>query len=82
MSNDELLQIISEQSRAIGRIEGHLEKLVGNGQPGLIKELQNDVDSLKDSRSHMRGYLAGVTGVIGVGEILFHYFGKKLGIRP
>lgn len=79
--SDDILSILAAQSEAIGRVEASLKLLVGNGQPGLIKEMRDDIDSLKDSRSHMRGYTAGITGAIALFEIAIHYFGKKLGLK-
>jgi len=77
--SDEILAILADQSKAIGRIEGALTQLVGNGQPGLIKEMRDDIESLQLSRSHARGYIAGVTGVLTIAEIGWHYLLHKLG---
>jgi hypothetical protein len=76
----EIVQILTEQSKAIGRIEGKLTELTGNGKPGLIQEMREDIDSLKDSRSHIRGYAAGFAGSLALLEVGMHYFAKKLGI--
>lgn len=76
--SDEVMNILNEQSRALGRLEANLEKLVGNGQPGLIKEMRDDIDDLKISRSRATGYMAGA---IAVFEFGIHFFGKKLGLK-
>lgn len=72
--SDDYLKILTDISSRLGTIESHLETLVGNGQPGLIKEMRDDIDSLKNTRTYGIGFLAG-------GELVLHYVLHRLGIR-
>lgn len=69
--SEEIVKILTDQSQAIGRIEGKLSELTN---------MKDDVESLKESRSHIRGYAAGFTGAFAILEIALHYFAKKLGL--
>lgn len=76
--NDEVLQILNQQSLAIGRIEGSLKELVGNGKPGLVQEMRDDIDDLKETRANAKGYAAGFTAALAVADGLLHYVFHKL----
>lgn len=78
---DEIIAILNDQSRSLGRLESAMQELLGNGKPGLIKEMRDDIDSLKESRSHMRGYVAGLGGALAVLEFVYHYLMHKLGFK-
>lgn len=78
---DEIITILNEQSRSLGRLEASMAELLGNGKPGLVKEMRDDVEDLKDSRSHMRGYLAGLGAALAVAEFVYHYLMHKAGLK-
>jgi hypothetical protein len=75
--NDEVMRILNDQSQAIGRIEGHLQTLVGNGQPGKIARLEDRINSLEGAKNYAVGFGAGLVFLEGA----FHYIMHKLGIR-
>lgn len=59
----------------LARIEAILERmereLFGNGQPGLLKEMRDDLDDLMDSRAKVRGALAIIgTSITALGSTL------------
>jgi hypothetical protein len=72
---------LAEIQRSLGRVEAHLETLVGNGKPGLIQEMRDDIDSLKETRSNTKGYVAGFAGATVIGEGLFHYIMHRVGLK-
>lgn len=73
MADEELAEV----QRSLGRIEGHLQFLVGNGQPGLIQKMRDDIEGLKTARNYIIGFGAGLTFVEGA----YHYLLNKIGLR-
>lgn len=53
------------QGERIAKLETALKPLLPNGSPGIIKELQNDVASLKSSRTWTAGVAAAISAVVG-----------------
>lgn len=65
----------------IARIETLLlsmdERLFGNGQPGVIANMQEEIDGLKESRDNAKGairILAFLAGAVGLTQLIqfFH----------
>lgn len=56
----------------VTRVETQLQP--DPGQPGVIKQLQDDVKSLRESRSWMLGVIAAL-------EFGGHWFAHKLGMK-
>jgi hypothetical protein len=60
-NNEQFQQHVSE---ALGRIEATLTSLAGNGQPGRVGRLEEDVEDLKKARWTIGGMVLGVsTGI-------------------
>jgi len=68
--DDQFQQHIAE---ALGRIEATLTSLAGNGQPGRVGKLENDVDDLKKARWYMAGVVGAGTLVSGLIHFLFKH---------
>jgi hypothetical protein len=49
---------------SLARLETNMKDLVGNGQPGRVKILENEVSSLKKARWTFAGIIVGATAVI------------------
>lgn len=47
--------------------------LVGNGQPGRIGVIEEDVDQLKEYKNTVKGWILGVGGIIVALGGLIHY---------
>jgi len=82
--NDVILKEILEMRRDVNEnfrthgerlatMETQISGLVGNGQPGLIDKMQDDIEGLKKFKYWLSGALA-------VAETVGHYAAKKLNI--
>jgi len=73
---DDFEQIVIQ---SLSRLETQMESIVGNGQPGRICLLEEDVKGLRESRSWFMGSMAALSAIITLaGTWLFtHLFGGK-----
>lgn len=73
MTPDERDALLIENSTRLNDLH---RALLGNGQPGRIKEIEERVDSLEDSRTRAKGWIAGASAVATMAwaalEYLFH----------
>lgn len=76
-ANDMLQELLTEsraQGDRLARVETHMERLVGNGQPGLVAELDRRITTLE----HYKNWLAGmVAAIVGLSETIFYFFFRK-----
>jgi hypothetical protein len=87
-ANNEIQQVILQELRSfrsdvstklddhvqrLTAVETKLEPLLGNGQPGLITKMQDDIGELKKFRYYFVGALMALEG-------LGHWLGRKLGL--
>lgn len=70
----------------LARIETHLEKLVGNGQPGVIAKLgeridaaERDIDAVERDMVHAKGIYAGVSFAISVAVTALSHLWRSRG---
>lgn len=72
MTDEQFVEI----KTTLSRVETQLETLVGNGQPGLIKVMQDDIKDLqKDSNIRTGGTVA--FGFLVTGWEFFKHFAQK-----
>lgn len=71
---------IDEVSKELTETRTKLSFLIGNGQPGEIQHMKDDIGELKDFRSSAKGYIAAISAVgaaLGmVGHFLIDIFKK------
>jgi hypothetical protein len=60
----ELRSVVNEARERLASLETSMYSLVGNGQPGLIAKLQEDVRDLQKWRWRMVGIVTGVATVM------------------
>lgn len=65
--------VINQIARDIAVIKNQMESLVGNGQPGRIKELEDKVDEVQASQNKVKGAMWIVSIMGGFLEVLYHY---------
>jgi len=53
-------------------LKANMQSLLGNGQPGIIKELQDDTENLKSWRDYIIGGGSFFMFLIGIFEWLIH----------
>lgn len=70
MDHDKFQDTVIEK---LTRLETHMESLIGNGQPGRISKLEDDVKSLDRLKWRAGGVITGASVVISA---LIHFFGK------
>ena len=49
---------------SLARLETHMEDLVGNGKPGRVKELEDQVDGLSKWRWFLGGAIIAISAII------------------
>lgn len=60
------------------RLETHMEVLIGNGQPGKITLMENDINDLKQKSWKTSGIVIGISGVLSaVGAAIHFLFPSK-----
>lgn len=64
---------ITDHGERLSAVETHVHGLVGNGQPGTIDEIKEDIRSLNKFRYYL-------TGAIAVIETVGHYVVKRLNL--
>lgn len=57
-------KIDNEQTRSSAILERIDHELFGNGQPGLLKEIQDDVDELDDKIDKLEYWRSGIVAVL------------------
>jgi len=60
MSDDQFLQLQTQ----LTRLETHMEMLVGNGQPGRIQRLEDDISQLQATSNQSLGKWSVITVAI------------------
>jgi hypothetical protein len=75
--SDELLSKLLDETMKQGQqlavvCEG-MEKLLGNGQPGIIKNMQNDIDDLKADNNKRLGATGAFAFLVTGWEVLKHF---------
>ena len=50
-----------------------LRELLGNGQPGKIQKIEKQLDDIRIWRAQILGYIAAVSGAIGLAGFLAHF---------
>jgi len=66
MPTEAEFRLMSDRVTRTETLVGELHtRLLGNGQPGVIKELQDDVDVLKARQNYLAGISASVGTLIG-----------------
>ena len=67
-----------EIAPAIARLETQMTTLVGNGKPGRVTVLEEEVEALKLKKSWLSGYVAFVVSataiLLAVHDHILHYF--------
>jgi hypothetical protein len=59
---------------SLARLETHMEDLVGNGKPGRVANLEEDVEDLKKTRWTLGGAVIGIAGAISaIVHFVFKY---------
>ena len=88
MPNSDVLAVLSDMrgeinttlldiQKRLTRVETHTESLVGNGQPGRVGKLEDEVDDMKYKSAKQLGWLAGVVATLEVGwHAIEHFFLK------
>lgn len=64
---------LDDHAQRLTAVETKLEPILGNGRPGVISQMQEDIGDLKKSKYYFIGALAALEGV-------GHWLGKRLGI--
>jgi hypothetical protein len=73
-----ILKEVTAQGQTLASVKTSVDTLVGAaGQPGRITKIEDDVDSLKESRSYLYGFGAGLVVIEGA----FHFVMHKLGLK-
>lgn len=76
--SDELLTAILTKVTAVGEdvasLKTNMESLVGNGQPGRIDKIEDEVDDLKGFKNKTYGVIAAFGGLEGIFHYLQHRF--------
>jgi hypothetical protein len=71
------LDIISkEQTDAaihLGQVDVHLAGLLGNGQPGRIKIIEDRVGGLVQQKDWLKGYVAAIGAIVVILGALAHF---------
>jgi len=79
--SDELLTGILNKVTTIAEdmatVKTQMGTLVGNGQPGRIDKLEDNVDKLKTAKNYALGFGAGFIFLEGA----FHYVMHKVGLK-
>lgn len=63
----------SRQGEDIAAIKANLHSILGNGQPGRLTNLENDVKALSEWKAHSKGWFAGVGAVLTVAGAFGHW---------
>ena len=59
---------------SLGRLEAKIETLTGNGQPGRVGKLEDQVDDLRKARWTIGGLMIGIaTTVSAIIHFMFKY---------
>lgn len=61
-----------ETGERLSRLEAQIYTLVGNGQPGKIKTMEDDIKSIQHWNWRLVGISVGASGVISATLYLFH----------
>ena len=64
-----------DQAQRIRAVEVSLAPLVGNGQPGRVTKLEDEVDDLQKASARQLGWLAGATVMF---NLAWHFLAYKL----
>jgi hypothetical protein len=59
---------------SLARLETHMENLVGNGQPGRVTKIEDDVESLQKARWYLAGAVVGIS--TAASAVIHFVFGK------
>lgn len=76
MSDEILQQLLNEtlkQGAQLAKVVTGMEALMGNGQPGIIKVMQDDIDDLKAGNNKRLGATGAFGLLITSWEVLKHY---------
>jgi hypothetical protein len=82
--NSRLDSIVTEQTKGqvhLAKVDTHLSGLLGNGQPGRIKEIEDGMAKMATSIGNLiqdRAYLKGYVAAIGLGIVLVGALGNYL----
>jgi len=61
---------LSEAKSHLAKVDTHLGGLLGNGQPGRIKSIENAVAQLKEERDVTKGYIKGAAAIMGAAAVV------------
>jgi hypothetical protein len=75
---DTASSILSAHGERLAAIEASMKPLIGNGRPGRIDKIEDDLDTLKESKWKQAGFLAGLAILF---EPASHYLMHKIGLK-
>jgi hypothetical protein len=73
---ESLREIRSEQvtqGKDLASVKESLHSIVGNGQPGRLGIVEQDIKDLREWQAHSKGWFAGLSGVAAVFGAVGHW---------
>ena len=67
-----------EYNHRVTKVETQIEPLFDNGTPGILTQLQDDVDEMQLKQARQFGWFAGAAAML---EVAWHLLSHKLGFN-
>ena len=67
-------EVISKHTAQLAELSTQMKSLIGNGQPGRVQKLEDDVSSLKNYRTKLVAYVTVIGGII---TAAFHWLTRN-----